>query len=78
VTECLTHDPSVKTIHALDLAATVIGTCKDLHEWLYSALLGPALYFSFVMSFTQTIGLLGLVITRLKDATYTQNNTNTE
>jgi hypothetical protein len=32
------------------------------HQWLYSPLLGPGLFFSFVISFTQTTGLLGGVI----------------
>jgi hypothetical protein len=30
-----------------------------LHQWLYSPLLGPGLYFSFLIFFTQTLGLLG-------------------
>jgi hypothetical protein len=33
-----------------------------IHQWLYSPLLGPDLFFSFVIFFTQTIGLLGRVI----------------
>jgi hypothetical protein len=46
-------------------------TCFDLirafihsfiHQWLYSHLLGPGLFFSFVIFFTQTVGLLGRVI----------------
>jgi hypothetical protein len=32
-----------------------------IHQWLYSPLLGPGL-FSFVISFTHTVGLLGWVI----------------
>jgi hypothetical protein len=32
-----------------------------IHQWLYSPLLGPGL-FSFVIFFTQTVGLLGRVI----------------
>jgi hypothetical protein len=32
------------------------------HQWLYSRLLGPGLFFSFVIFFVQTIGLLGGVI----------------
>jgi hypothetical protein len=31
-------------------------------QWLYSRLLGPGLFFSFVIIFTQTVGLLGRVI----------------
>jgi hypothetical protein len=31
-------------------------------QWLYSPLLGPGLFFSFVIFFTQTVGLLGRVI----------------
>jgi hypothetical protein len=33
-----------------------------IHEWLYSPLLGPGLFFSFVIFLTQTVGLLGRVI----------------
>jgi hypothetical protein len=32
------------------------------HQWHYSPLLGPGLFFSFVTFFTQTVGLLGRVI----------------
>jgi hypothetical protein len=30
-----------------------------IHQWLYSTLLGPGLFFSFVIFLTQTVGLLG-------------------
>jgi hypothetical protein len=33
-----------------------------IHQWLYSPLLGPALFFSFIILFTQSLGLLGWVI----------------
>jgi hypothetical protein len=33
-----------------------------IHQWLYSPLLGPGLFFSSVTFFTQTVGLLGRVI----------------
>jgi hypothetical protein len=33
-----------------------------IHQWLYSTLLGPALFFSFVIFFVQTVGLPGRVI----------------
>jgi hypothetical protein len=33
-----------------------------IHQYLYSSLLGPGLFFTFVISFTQTVGLLGGVI----------------
>jgi hypothetical protein len=33
-----------------------------MHELLYSPLLGPRLFFSFIIFFTQTVGLLELVI----------------
>jgi hypothetical protein len=33
-----------------------------IHQWLYSPLLGPGLFFSFVIFFTETVGLLGRVI----------------
>jgi hypothetical protein len=32
---------------------------SSIHQWLYSLLLGPGLFFSFVIFFTQTVGLLG-------------------
>jgi hypothetical protein len=33
-----------------------------IHQWLYSPLLGPGLFFSSVIFLTQTVGLLGRVI----------------
>jgi hypothetical protein len=33
-----------------------------IHQWPYSPLLGPGLFFSFVIFFTQTVGLPGQVI----------------
>jgi hypothetical protein len=33
-----------------------------IHQWLYSPLLGPGLFFSFVIFFTQMVGLLGRVM----------------
>jgi hypothetical protein len=33
-----------------------------IHQWFYSPLLGRDLFFSFVIFFTQTVGLLGRVI----------------
>jgi hypothetical protein len=33
-----------------------------IHQWLYSSLLGPGLFFTFVIFFTLSIGLLGRVI----------------
>jgi hypothetical protein len=33
-----------------------------IHQWLYSPLLGSGLFFSFVISFSQPVGLLGRVI----------------
>jgi hypothetical protein len=30
-----------------------------VHQWIYSPLLGPGLFFSFVIFFTQTVGFLG-------------------
>jgi hypothetical protein len=33
-----------------------------INQWLYSSLLGPGLFFSVVICFTQTAGLLGRVI----------------
>jgi hypothetical protein len=33
-----------------------------IHKWLYGPLLDPGLFFSFAIIFTQTVGLLGRVI----------------
>jgi hypothetical protein len=33
-----------------------------IHQWLYSPLFGSGLIFSFVIFFTQSVGLLGRVI----------------
>jgi hypothetical protein len=49
-----------------------------IHQWLYSPLLGPGLFSSFVISFTQTERPLDEWPASRKAATYTQNNTNTE
>jgi hypothetical protein len=35
-----------------------------IHLWLYSPLLDPGLFFSFVIFFTQTVGLLGQVASK--------------
>jgi hypothetical protein len=46
---------------------TIIFKCNDfgkesiIHQWLYSPLLCPGLFFSFLI-YTQTVGLLGRVI----------------
>jgi hypothetical protein len=37
------------------------------HQWFYSRLLGPGLFFSSVIFFTQTVGLLGRVISPSQD-----------
>jgi hypothetical protein len=49
-----------------------------IHQWLYSALLGPGLFFSFVIFFTQPVGLLQRMISPsqgcyLHRTTQTQN-----
>jgi hypothetical protein len=49
-----------------------------IHLWLYSPLLGPGLFFTFTIFFTQTVGLLGWVISPsqgryLHRTTQTQN-----
>jgi hypothetical protein len=33
-----------------------------IHQWLYSPFVGPGLFFSFVIFFTQRVGLLGRII----------------
>jgi hypothetical protein len=33
-----------------------------IHQWIYSALLGPGLFFSYIIFFTQSVELLGRVI----------------
>jgi hypothetical protein len=37
-----------------------------IHQWLYSSLLGPGFFFSFVIFFKQTVRLLGRVISPSK------------
>jgi hypothetical protein len=45
-----------------------------IHQWLYSPLLGPGLFCSFIIIFTQTVGLLGRVISPWQGKlTQTQN-----
>jgi hypothetical protein len=50
----------------------------SIHQWPYSPLLGHGLFFSLVIYFKQSVGLLGRGSARLKATTYTQDNTNTE
>jgi hypothetical protein len=51
---------------------------KFIHQWLYSPLLGPGLFFSFVIFFTQTVGLLGRGISPSQDrCLYTGQHTDT-
>jgi hypothetical protein len=40
----------------------VIRNYSFIHRWLYSPLLGPGLFFSSVIYFTQTVGFLGRMI----------------
>jgi hypothetical protein len=37
----------------------LIGLHSFIEQWLYSPMLGPGLFFSFIIFFTQTVGLLG-------------------
>jgi hypothetical protein len=37
-----------------------------IHQWLYSPLLGPGLFISFIIFFTQTVGLLRRVMNPLQ------------
>jgi hypothetical protein len=42
--------------------STLFGLIQNhsfIHQWLYSPLLGPGVFFSFVIFFSQTVGLLG-------------------
>jgi hypothetical protein len=48
-----------------------------IHQWLYSPLLGPRLFFSFVIVFTQSVGLLGRVISP-SQGRYPHRTTQTE
>jgi hypothetical protein len=38
-----------------------------IHQWLYKPFLGPGLFFSFIIFFTQTVGLLERVISPSQD-----------
>jgi hypothetical protein len=45
--------------HLCPIWPTVLQFHSFIHQWLYSPLLGPGLFISFVIFFTQTVGLLG-------------------
>jgi hypothetical protein len=75
------------TVHALDRVVTVISAFtlyvkliirEFIHQWIYSPLLGPGLFFSFIIFFTQTVELLGWGSARRKAATCIQNTKNKE
>jgi hypothetical protein len=51
-----THEPCGGAVRA------IVHVSVFIHQWLYSSLLGPGLFFSFVIFFTQTVGILGRVI----------------
>jgi hypothetical protein len=40
----------------------IIISSSFIHQWHYSTLLGPGIFFIFVIFFSQTVGLLGRVI----------------
>jgi hypothetical protein len=44
------------------MTMSILCLLNFVHQWLYSPLLSPGLFFSFVIIFTQTVGLLGRVI----------------
>jgi hypothetical protein len=46
----------------LELFRWINGFINFIHQWLYSPLLGPGLFFSLAILFTQTVGLLARVI----------------
>jgi hypothetical protein len=46
--------------HSLPLNAELKNSF--IHQWLYSPFLSPGLFFSFVIFFTQSVGLLGRMI----------------
>jgi hypothetical protein len=49
-----------------------------IYQWLYSPLLRPGLFFSFVMLFTQTVGLLGRGISPDSRPLSTERTTQTQ
>jgi hypothetical protein len=49
-----------------------------IHQWLYSPLLGRGLFFSFVIFFTQSVELLGRVISPSQDHYLTHRITQTQ
>jgi hypothetical protein len=54
---------SVQTVYSVLLVFIFISLFHSfIHQWLYSPLLGPGLFFSFIICFMQTVGLLGRVI----------------
>jgi hypothetical protein len=54
------------------------GLVHFIHQWLYSPLLGSGLFFSFVIFFTQTVGLLGRVISPPQGRHKNRINANTD
>jgi hypothetical protein len=61
--ECLDQVSTESTGSQSTMVLIAYGSLYSFsHQWLYSPLLGPGLFFSFVIYFTQTVGLLGRVI----------------
>jgi hypothetical protein len=52
----------ITTIHTGRTCVTSLFIHSLIHQWHYSVLLGPGLFLSFIIFFTQTVGLLGQVI----------------
>jgi hypothetical protein len=58
----MAHDLEENCSHFFDQSFIHSFIRSFVHQWLYSPLLDPGLFFSFVIFFTQTIRLLGWVI----------------
>jgi hypothetical protein len=51
--------PSDKKKNLRERSISQLSDLSFIHQWLYSPLLGPGIFFSFLIFFTHTVGLLG-------------------
>jgi hypothetical protein len=56
------HNVTTRRNHIILLHNVQLFIHSFIHQWLYSSLLNPGLFFSFVILFTQSVGLLGRVM----------------
>jgi hypothetical protein len=75
---CYPNTAASSSVSDTYLYAIVRSFHSFIHQWLYSPLLGPGLFFSFVIIFTQAVGLLGRVISPLQGRYLHMDNIETE